>query len=484
MGVSCAVTDKPHDRPGVGRPDHATLFIWIFAVSSIWHYASSSTEIYRYWLQYDPLVTPLIFLSIVTAFVAATFPARTWALLTFSIGQLIAIGLRFPYVADHLVMELFLNLSIVASFCYLAISNKTIRVGTAEIFELFSPVGRWLLILMYFFGTFHKINPGFMSLDSSCAVPFVSGFPLPGVLLDQEWLKWAAIYGTLIAELVAMMLLLSARTKYVGMLLGMSFHFVIGISAFGTMAHFSAFAMALHILFLPSSFGSRIASQSFVPGFLKNADNFRYFTIALIILQIAFGLHLGFTRQGFLVNSLYALFGVTLLILVFRHGQIRQEDAPYRLRSSLTALNIIPVWFFLHCMSPYIGLGTGGTTAMFSGLRTEGGISNHYIIRKPIRLFPYQDDVVYIDDAQNQSLIDAKDDGQGIVLFDFQRHFMGRDQLMLPLSLRVNEVSYVMNDVESFQRFADEHFTQQSWLAQKYMSFRLVDQPQPNRCRH
>jgi hypothetical protein len=268
------------------------------------------------------------------------------------------------------------------------------------------------------------------------------------------------------------------------MLLGMSFHFVIGISAFGTMAHFSAFAMALHILFLPSSFGGRIASQSFVPGLLKNADNFRYFTIALIILQIAFGLHLGFTRQGFLVNSLYALFGVTLLILVFRHGQMRQEDAPYRLRSSLTALNIIPVWFFLHCMSPYIGLGTGGTTAMFSGLRTEGGISNHYIIRKPIRLFPYQDDVVYIDDAQNQSLIDAKDDGQGIVLFDFQRHFMGRDQLMLPLSLRVNEVSYVMNDVESFQRFADEHFTQQSWLAQKYMSFRLVDQPQPNRCRH
>ena len=478
------MTDKPLDKPGVGSPDHATLFIWIFAVSSIWHYASSSTEISRYWLQYDPLVTPLIFLSIATAFVAAVFPARTWALLTFSIGQLIAIGLRFPYVADHLVMELFLNFSIVVAFCYLAISNKTMRVGTAEIFELFSPVGRWLLILMYFFGTFHKINPGFMSLVSSCAVPFVSGFPLPGALLEQEWVKWAAIYGTLIVELVAMVLLLSGRTKYVGMLLGMSFHFVIGISTFGTMAHFSAFAMALHTLFLPSSFGSRISALSFVPAFLKNADTFRYFTIGLIVLQIAFGLHLGFTRQGFLVNSLYALFGVTLLALVFRHGQMRRQDAPYRLRSSLTALNIIPVWFFLHCMSPYIGLGTGGTTAMFSGLRTEGGISNHYIIRKPIRLFPYQDDIVYIDDAQNQTLIEAKDDGQGIVLFDFQRHFRSRDQLMLPLNLRVNEVSYVLNDVESFQRFADEHFTQQSWLAQKYMSFRLVDKPQPDGCRH
>jgi len=172
------------------------------------------------------------------------------------------------------------------------------------------------------------------------------------------------------------------------------------------------------------------------------------------------------------------------IYLVFKHGQIRPEDAPYRLRSSLIALNIVPIWFFLHCMSPYIGLGTGGTTAMFSGLRTEGGISNHYIVREPIRLFSYQDDVVYIDEAQNPSLIDAKNDGQGIVLFDFQRHFMSRDQLMLPLSLRVNEVSYSMNDIESFQRFADEHFTKQSWLEQKYMSFRLVDQPRQNRCRH
>ncbi len=418
--------DETNKILAAGGPDHATVFIWIFAVSSIWHYTSSSTEISRYWFQYDPLVTPLIFLSIVTAFIAATFPNKTWALLTFSLGQLIAIGLRFPFVADHLVMELFLNLSIVASFCYLAIAQKTLRVSTAEIFDLFSPVGRWLLIIMYFFGTFHKINPGFMSLESSCAVPFVAGFPLPGTLLAQEWTQWAAIYGTLIVEFVAMLLLLSARTKYVGMLLGMSFHFVIGISDFGTMAHFSAFAMALHTLFLPSSFGGRVAGVSFVPQFLKNADTFKIFTIGLIVLQIAFALHLGFTRQGYLVNSLYALFGLTLLYLVLRHGQIRPDDAPYRLRSSLTALNIIPVWFFLHCMSPYIGLGTGGTTQMFSGLRTEGGIFNHYIIRKPIRLFSYQDEIVYIDDAQNASLIAAKEDGQGIVLFDFQRHFMIR----------------------------------------------------------
>lgn len=476
--------EETSKNPAAGHPNHATIFIWIFAVSSIWHYTSSSTEISRYLLHYDPLVTPLIVLSIATAIVAAVFPSRTWALLTFSVGQLVAIGLRFPFVADHLVMELFLNLSIVAAFGYLAISGNSLRVTTADIFTLFSPVGRWLLIIMYFYGTFHKFNPGFMSLESSCAVPFVAGFPLPGALLAQEWTQWAAIYGTLIVESIAMVLLLSARTKYIGMLLGMSFHFVIGISKFGTMAHFSAFAMALHTLFLPSSFGSRIAKLAFVPQFLKDVNKLKIITIVIIALQIVFAMHLGITRQGFLVNSLYALFGLSLLYFVLRHGQMQPEDAQYRLQSPLTVLNLIPVWFFLHCLSPYVGLGTGGTAAMFSGLRTEGGISNHYVIREPIRLFHYQDDIVYIEETQNKTLKAAMHDGQGIVLFDFQRHFTLRENLILPIKLRVNDVSYTIDDVDAFRNFANERFTKQSWLERKYMSFRLVDEPYPNRCRH
>jgi hypothetical protein len=478
------VTDQQPDNPQAVKPNHATVFIWFFAVSSIWHYTSSSTEISRYLLHYDPLVTPLIVLSIATAIVAAVFPDRTWALLTFSLGQLVAIGLRFPFVADHLVMELFLNLSIVGAFGFLAVSRRSFRFSVSHAFELFSPVGRWLLIIMYFYGTFHKINPGFMSLHSSCAVPFVSGFPLPGALIAREWAHWAAIYGTLIVESIAMVLLLSARTKYVGMLLGMSFHFVIGISKFGTMAHFSAFAMALHILFVPSSFGNRIANLSFVPRILREAKRIRAITVLIIVMQIVFAMHLGFTRQGFLVNSLYAVFGISLIYLVLTFGQPGSQDAPYRLRSPLGVLNFIPVWFFLHCMSPYIGLGTGGVAAMFSGLRTEGGISNHYIIKRPIPLFSYQDDIVYIDDAQNQSLRAAMEDGQGIVLFDFQRHFTIRENLILPIILRVNDVRYTIEDIEAFRKFADERFTIQPWLARKYMSFRLVDETRPNRCRH
>jgi hypothetical protein len=268
------------------------------------------------------------------------------------------------------------------------------------------------------------------------------------------------------------------------MLLGMSFHFVIGISGYGTLAHFSAFALALHTLFVPSGFGRRIFNEPLVPGFLKSGTNFRVATVGFIVLQVGLAMHMATSRQGYFVNSLFAIFAVSLMFLVFKHGQIRKSDAPYRLRSPLAALNLLPVLFFLHCMSPYVGLGTGGVMAMFSGLRTEGGISNHYIIREPIHLFPYQDTVVYFESATNPSFAKLAAEGQGVVMFDFQRHITYREQLALPLTVRVNDRIYPLETPQQLIEFMGEYFTEQSWLERKYMSFRVVDDPRPKKCRH
>ena len=478
------MTELQEEPASSQGPSHATIFIWLFAVSAIWHYTSSGSDIQSYWIRYDALVTPLVFLSIATAFIAACYPNKTAALMVMCIGQLIAIFLRFPFVADHLVMELFLNLSILAAFLYLAVKRRSFAVSVDEMFAVFSPIGRWLLVIMYFYGTFHKLNPGFMSIESSCAAPFINGVPIVREFLGSGWVELAAIYGTLILESIAMLLLLSTRTKYLGMLIGMSFHFIIGISGYGTLAHFSAFALALHALFLPSVFGERIIKEPLVPAVLKKATSFRVVTIILVVLQVVFALHMVMTRDGYMVNGLFAIFAIMLLFLVFKYGQMRQGDFQYSLRSPILSLNLIPVWFFLHCASPYIGLGTGGTIAMFSGLRTEGGISNHYVIREPVPLFQYQEKVLYIEESANPNLQEIGDAGQGMVMFDFQRHFTYRDRLVLPLTINVDGVSYRVENTDDFISFMNEHFTEQSWLERKYMSFRLVDDPQPKQCRH
>lgn len=472
-------------QPATRGPSHATVFVWMFAVSSLWHYTSSANEIYDFWFHFDPVGTPLFTLAIVSAFVAAVFPNDTRAILFFAAGQTVAIFMRMPFVADHLIMELGLNVAILAAFLLLVWKPKSSTTATAaDMFTLYSPVGRWLLIVMYFFGTFHKINPGFLSVDSSCAIPFIEGLPLPSSIVALPLTQYAAIYGTLILETLAMVLLLSARTKYFGMLLGMSFHFIIGVSSFGTLAHFSAFALALHTLFLPSGFGQRLLADQRVPRILTSPDAFKVFTVLLVALQLSFAFHLFVTREGYLVNGLFAVIALTLMVAVAKHGRMRSSDARYRLRSPSWALNLVPIWFFLHCMSPYIGLGTGGALAMFSGLRTEGGISNHFVFRKPIPVFDYQEKIVYIDSATNPSLQAAAADGQGVILFDFQRHFSGQEQLALPVTLQVDGTRYTISDLESMQEFANAHFAEQSWLERKYMSFRLVDDPKPNRCRH
>ena len=144
-----------------------------------------------------------------------------------------------------------------------------------------------------------------------------------------------------------MLLLFNTRTKYYGMLIGMSFHFIVGISSFGTIAHFSAFALALHTLFLPSGFGQRIFTERLIPGWLKYAGSVRAATVVLIVLQVALALHLAISQKGYLVNTLFGLFAVSLMYLVFKYGQMRPTDAPYRLKSPFLALNLVPIWFFL-----------------------------------------------------------------------------------------------------------------------------------------
>ena len=465
-------------------PSHASIFVWLFAIATIWHYTSSSREIAEAWFRFDPVRTPLLALAIVSALVGALFPNRTRAVLFFAAGQVVAISVRLPFVADHLIMELALNVSILFSFAYLALKSRSAAVSVDDMFRLYSPVGRWLLIVMYFFGTFHKLNPGFMSLGSSCAVPFVEGFPLPDVISRSAWAHYAGIYGTLILEATAMLLLLSARTKYFGMLLGMSFHFAIGISSFGTLAHFSAFALASHTLFLPSTFGERVVSTIRLPRFLKTGNGVVPVTIGLVGLQLLFAAHLFVTREGYLVNGLFMVFAVGLIALVVRFGRHRETDAPYRLKSLAPALNLVPALYFIYCTSPYLGLGTGGSLAMFSGLRTEGGVSNHYVITRPLGLFPYQDRIVYVKSATNPSLQQAARDNQGVVLFDFQRHFMGRETLALPLTVAIDGRTFELSRPEAVRDFASRFFTRQSWLERKLMSFRLVDDPEPKRCRH
>ncbi len=471
----------PNDHAQQPRFNNASFFIWLISIAAIWAHTSQPKEVYQYWLHFDPVQTPAIILATLTAFASALFPTRTYVFLVFCVVQLVTILIRFPNVPTHIVMELILSASVIGAFLLLCYRQKSPAVHYRDLFHAYAPVARWLLIIMYFFGTFHKINPGFLSLESSCAIPFIYGFPIPDSLLSAPWVGYSAIYGTLILEFIAMLLLLNRRTKYYGMLLGMPFHIMIGLSSFGVLAHFSVLAIALHATFLPSDFGKRVLADKWLPRFMLRADSYMVITFVVVLLQFL----LARFSLWSLMNIEFLIVAVVVFTLILRHGKFIQEDQDYRLISTLKPINLFAVLFLLQSAGPYLGLSTTGAVQMFSGLRTEGGISNHYIVTQPLYLFPYQKDVVYFDDMNDEFLDSLAAEGLAMNMFNF-KEYVSRPttKVRLPIKLRVNEESFTIATVDDFKAFANRYFVPYHYLERKFLHFKLIDSPHPRQCRH
>eukprot|EP00942_MAST-04A_sp_MAST-4A-sp1_P000592 g592.t1 len=58
-------------------------------------------------------------------------------------------------------------------------------------------------------------------------------------------------------------------------------------------------------------------------------------------------------------------------------------------------------YFILICLAPYIGLKTHATYTMFSNLRVEGNITNHYLWRPWMAIFPYTSNLITLVETDN-----------------------------------------------------------------------------------
>lgn len=478
-GVDAFLAARNEPAPRHPAQGTGVLAAWLIAMAAIWHYTSSSNEIWNFWLHFDPVQTPAVIAALVSALLAACFPANPRVFIGFATVQLCVIGIRLPFVPTHVVMQAFLFGGVLlAAFTRHLDGRAPLSMG--RLFSAYAPVGRWLLLAMYFFGTFHKLNPGFMSPASSCALPFAAGLPVPQALLDWVPFQYAAITGTLVLEAVAFALLLFRRTKYWGMAIGVPFHLAIGVSDYGTLAHFSGLALALHVLFAPADFGDRVRRDARVPSWLWSRSAAQLLAVGILLLQLGFALSASWAAM----NLLFGSFGLICYLLILRNAD--QPGAGERLLLARPlALNLWPALFVFHAAGPYLGGSTAAAVEMFSGLRTEGGVSNHYLVRRPLDLLPYQRPVVHVEHSRDEFLGWLQREGLGLVLFDFQRFLTTKEHpLPLPLIVRVGEQRHVLDSGPALQAFAARYFEPQGVLERKLLAFRKVDALQPARCRH
>ena len=99
--------------------------------------------------------------------------------------------------------------------------------------------------------------------------------------------------------------------------------------------------------------------------------------------------------QGILFNILFLYLLYPFILNAIKKKIIVWDSESLFLKSLRNQFAVLIL--FLFGFQNYLGLATAGTFSMFSNLETEGGKSNHILLRSnPFELFPYQKELVEI----------------------------------------------------------------------------------------
>ena len=154
----------------------------------------------------------------------------------------------------------------------------------------------------------------------------------------------------------------------------------------------------------------------------------------------------------------------------------------FRIRRELF---FIPGILILNGLCPYLGLKTQTSFAMYSNLRTEGGISNHLFIPNSLQLTGWPRDLVEIVDTDNnrfKKIAGMEITRQHLITyFEFQRIASSTKRDFYVSYIRGGKPYHltVKNGVSSNPAVTTPH----PWLLAKLVQFRPVDKG-PCQCKH
>jgi hypothetical protein len=398
----------------------------------------------------------------------------------FLIAGAIAICIQYwnilPVGSNHFLMLFFLNVSILAAALVCFIRDK--GIGKEKLYEHFSVVGRYLLLIMYFYGIYHKINQDFLNPDVSCASALWDAGTRHFGLAGETWGHYLAIYTTFVVEGLAIFFLFTPRWKYYGFLIGIPFHIFIGFTGYAFYMDFSTLCIALYTLFLPREYFGFLNEK--VSALVAKTGLSVYVLLTLLVLSATLLSYISGKLLGFGFSERYMpAFGIYAiafyLSFVFWAWKGVFDDVAKMFVPSSVMIGLIPVVFFLNAAGPYFGLKTESSIAMFSNLFTEGEKSNHYFHRDPPYLFDYQNRLVKIESTSHR----------------FLRRYIGEEKFLVELEFerflekhRPEKVVYFIDGEQHVYTKAEDWPARYSWIEKKLMKFKPVSFAQPKVCTH
>jgi len=409
-----------------GQDDSAWLFglfVLLFALSLILH---------QLWWDGFEVRSPH-FIVILAAFWAALRPTSVIRFLAMLGAEVAAVALDMPNVGSHTLLVL------ISGACVIVYVGGTVartrRLPTAgALFERIAPFLAVQLLLVYVAAAVAKMNTGFFDTTVSCAASISSRLPWAHLSVFRgSWMVMASIWITVLVEVALPILLTVRRSRRLGLVLGLAFHAVLGLAG---NVPFSALALALYVVFLPTDTPSRVrALVADRPALRRGASRLVRAGGSCAAFAVAVGgwfvgtalvTHVPGTRPALLSwgTSLFLVWafagGILLVVTSTRQGTQLPTSRALRVRGSVFSAGLILL--VINSLSPYLGLKTESSMTMFSNLHTEAGHWNHLFIPEAVRVFGYQDHPLRIVDSDNPSLEASTEDGVRLVPFELDRY--------------------------------------------------------------
>ncbi len=465
----------------VAHANGLAVFAPVWAMAMLFSIAGDHQALL--WRQ-GPLAGSLAWLAIVAAFAALAGRRVVPWLMLLSLVMLLRYALALPVASNNKTIGVFMNAAILA-FVWPCLRQAADDAACAQAHDRLRVIARALLAVMYFYGIFHKINTDFLDPSVSCAVALYRPLAAPLGLDGNVFGHHLSIWLTFIVEGIALVALYWPRWFAIGLVLGLTFHFVIPISAYSWYMDFSSLVLALYMLSMPREVSTRChAVLTRAAGLLK-AHALRlagFFTLVLgigvaVVRSGAASLGSALHLHHSIMILLWALYGGFMMVVLTR---IALDHLPWTgQRAARQPLRVyaLPALLFLTCLSPYLGLKTESSIAMFSNLHTEGGVTNHLLFAEPPYLFDYQQDVVKLVDSPNPGLAWAAGRGYSEVLFSVKERLRWHPEQW---------VTYRQGGT-LHERVTAAHFPPESFanrLERKLLIFKAVDFSRPKPCTH
>ena len=406
--------------------------------------------------------------------------------------------ISMPEISNHWALVTLVNLTIIQTLVYTAWKSAGTGFKVEQFFDYLVKLIRIEVLLFYFFVVFHKLNSAFLNPEVSCATDFIVAQNYSGILPSRFFLVFN-IWIVLLIEAIIPLLLLFRSTRTAGLLTGIIFHIILAYNPLNGFYDFSSTILALYVFFLPPGFLAflynryrQFSPTAFMHQFVRTRFRFNnsgkktgLIAIIIILLVLIVAIDLGsYLIRDFYRYIIWTIYSLgTVIILVQWILQKRKKKEFYWFSYSPVphwTFVTIPLLLILNGIAPYLGSKTEYSFAMFSNLRTEGGISNHYLVPASVQIFNYQKDLVEVISSSDPVLQDLGEKGKLITYFELKETFRKR---------KIDSLRYIrsgnLHDYDALRDGKNHDLTKpNSYLKRKFLDFRVISKNEAQPCSH